>query len=436
MTFFLRAPRVRRLTASFGLSLTAAGIALATLTATVSTPLSALARPTKRHSSPPKRVHKAMVRVETARLRSGPSNDHAPTALLDAGRAASIVARKGDWAKLRFATGREGWVRSDLLSISKKTVQLASSAKAAKKTAAVKKKKQPKKAVQLAQRPVKRIAAAKPKAKKIVLVKAVATRPAVRKPHAVAVRKPHTVAVRKQHTVAVRKPRFVIASKKPALFAFSRPVLRSPKLNPQIAAPVVIKANPVAPESTAAAVVPALSQVSIDDTQNTAQAAVNASETAAPVQVAMEAALPNAEKAALPAPTTPVPPVNRNLTRNERIARSALSYRGVPYRMGATGRGAFDCSGFMMYLFDRAGLELPRTAAEQYRKGMPVPKDQLKPGDLVFFKNTYKRGVSHVGIYIGGGKFCHASSGGHSVRTDSLSKAYYVNHWAGARRAR
>ncbi|MES2459655.1 MAG: NlpC/P60 family protein [Armatimonadota bacterium] len=433
MTFFLRAPRVRRLTASFGLSLTAACIALATLTATFSTPISALARPTKpakRHSSPPKRVHKAMVRVETARLRSGPSNDHAPTALLDAGRAASVVARKGDWAKLRFATGREGWVRSDLLAISKKTVQLASAAKAAKKTVAANKKKQPKKAVQLAQRPVKRIAAAKPpvkriaaakpKAKKILVAKAVAARP----------------VVRKKQAVAVRKPQFVIASKKPARFAFSRPVLRSPKLNPQIAAPVVIRANPVAPESTAAAVMPALSQVAVDDTQNTVQAPVNASEAAAPVQVAMAAALPEAEKAAVPAPPAPVKPVNRNLSRNERIARNALSYRGVPYRMGATGRGAFDCSGFMMYLFDKAGLELPRTAAEQYRKGIPIPKNQLKPGDLVFFKNTYKRGVSHVGIYIGGGKFCHASSGGHSVRTDSLSRSYYVNHWAGARRAR
>ena len=157
------------------------------------------------------------------------------------------------------------------------------------------------------------------------------------------------------------------------------------------------------------------------------------SENVAPIQVAMA----STEERAYAAPAArQAPPVSRNLSRNERIARSALSYRGVPYRMGATGRGAFDCSGFMMYLFDKAGLQLPRTAAEQYRKGTPVSKNQLKPGDLVFFKNTYKHGVSHVGIYIGGGKFCHASSGGHAVRTDNLNKEYYVNHWAGARRAR
>ena len=421
MIFIPRTLRVRRLTASFGLSLTAAGIAIATFAAAFSAPLSALARPAKRHSSSssaPTRVHKAMVRVETARLRSAPGEHHAPTALLDAGRAATVVARKGEWAKLRLATGRTGWVRADLLSISKKTVKVASAAPA--KKAAVVKKKSAKKPVQLAQRPLKRVATAKPKYKKPAPVRVATARPALHK----------------------LQPR--IKAKKSVQVAFARPLVRGAHSRAVTAAPLVLKTSPVAPESTAAAVVPTYSETTAAESApiqlnakapETGESTGAVSESVAPVQLAMA----NTEERAAAirvAPVKTTSPINRNLTRNEQIARSALSYRGVPYRMGATGRGAFDCSGFMMYLFDKAGLQLPRTAAEQYLKGLPVPKDQLKPGDLVFFKNTYKHGVSHVGIYIGGGKFCHASSGGHAVRTDNLSKEYYVNHWAGARRAR
>jgi cell wall-associated NlpC family hydrolase len=123
-------------------------------------------------------------------------------------------------------------------------------------------------------------------------------------------------------------------------------------------------------------------------------------------------------------------------SRGERLVRTALSFRGTPYRFGARGQGAFDCSGFTSYLFARAGSPLPRTAAAQYKKGVRIPKDQLRPGDLVFFKNTYKRGISHVGVYVGEGRFVHASSGKGSVRVDALNKPYYRNHWAGARRPR
>ncbi len=147
------------------------------------------------------------------------------------------------------------------------------------------------------------------------------------------------------------------------------------------------------------------------------------------------AAEPAKKTAAAPAAAEISPPRQRFL-RADSVVRTALSFRGTPYRMGATGRGAFDCSGFTHYLFAQEGSPLPRTAAAQYQKGAPVAKSQLRPGDLVFFKNTYKRGVSHVGIYIGGGSFVHASSAGRGVRVDSLSKPYYVNHWAGGRRPR
>jgi cell wall-associated NlpC family hydrolase len=131
----------------------------------------------------------------------------------------------------------------------------------------------------------------------------------------------------------------------------------------------------------------------------------------------------------------PAPAAARAETRADRIVRSALTYRGAPYRRGAMGRGgAFDCSGFTKYLFDHEGASLPRTAADQYRRGTPVSREELRPGDLVFFKNTYKAGISHVGIYIGEGRFIHAASTRTGVRVDTLDKPYYVNHYAGARR--
>ncbi|MBC8134519.1 MAG: C40 family peptidase, partial [Fibrella sp.] len=119
--------------------------------------------------------------------------------------------------------------------------------------------------------------------------------------------------------------------------------------------------------------------------------------------------------------------------RDARVVRGAMSFRGTPYRMGAEGRGAFDCSSFVRHIFAKEGKYLPRTAAEQYNCGRPVDKADLKPGDVVFFKNTYKRGVSHVGIYMGDGKFIHASSRG-GVKESNLNDSYYINHWAGARR--
>lgn len=116
------------------------------------------------------------------------------------------------------------------------------------------------------------------------------------------------------------------------------------------------------------------------------------------------------------------------------IVRTALTYRGVPYRFGGRGRGGIDCSGFTGRVFAETGTSLPRTAAAQFSRGTAVPREQLKQGDLVFFKNTYRSGVSHVGIYVGDGKFVHASSS-RGVRVDSLGSSYFARRWAGARRA-
>jgi cell wall-associated NlpC family hydrolase len=117
------------------------------------------------------------------------------------------------------------------------------------------------------------------------------------------------------------------------------------------------------------------------------------------------------------------------------VVRAAYSFRGTRYVMGGTSRSGFDCSGFTRYILSCTdGVDLPRTASEQFYHGTPVSRDEMKPGDLVFFKNTYKHGISHVGIYTGNGKFVHAANSHKGVREDSLDETYYAHHFAGARR--
>ncbi len=111
----------------------------------------------------------------------------------------------------------------------------------------------------------------------------------------------------------------------------------------------------------------------------------------------------------------------------------ARRFLGTRYRWGATGPGAFDCSGFLQYVYARAGVVLPRTTEAMYQAGKVVPPGQLLPGDMVFF-TTYRRGPSHAGIYLGEGLFIHASSGYGSVTITPLAKEYYRRRYLGARR--
>ena len=115
-----------------------------------------------------------------------------------------------------------------------------------------------------------------------------------------------------------------------------------------------------------------------------------------------------------------------------RIVTMSMEYIGFPYLFGGTTPSAFDCSGYVQYVFARAGISLPRTADVQYEVGTPVSTAELIPGDLVFFE-TYTYGASHVGIYVGDGNFIHASSS-RGVTISSLSQAYYSSHYIGARR--
>ena len=120
---------------------------------------------------------------------------------------------------------------------------------------------------------------------------------------------------------------------------------------------------------------------------------------------------------------------------DSRLIRSALACTGARYRRGGTSRGGFDCSGFTRYVFAKYGVKLPHSSAAQSHVGTRIAKSDLQQGDLVFFQ-TYRRGISHVGIYIGNRRFVHASTHGRGVTVDSLSSAYYIHRYRGARRVR
>ena len=118
--------------------------------------------------------------------------------------------------------------------------------------------------------------------------------------------------------------------------------------------------------------------------------------------------------------------------KGEDVVRTASRYKGVPYSFGGTTPRAFDCSGYVQYVFRQHKAQLPRTADLQFEKGLFVTQRQLKPGDLVFF-TTYEPGASHVGIYAGNNKFWNATSS-RGVMLSDLTDSYWGPRYYTARR--
>lgn len=117
------------------------------------------------------------------------------------------------------------------------------------------------------------------------------------------------------------------------------------------------------------------------------------------------------------------------------LVMSAMGFLGVPYKYGGnSAETGFDCSGFVRAVFEESvGKVLPRRSDQQAAATQPIERTELKPGDLVFF-NTMRRAFSHVGIYVGDGKFIHSPRAGSTVRVEDMRKAYWETRFNGARR--
>lgn len=131
---------------------------------------------------------------------------------------------------------------------------------------------------------------------------------------------------------------------------------------------------------------------------------------------------------------TTEPATSTSSALGEQIVALAKQYLGTPYVLGGNGPSSFDCSGFTKYIYAQFGYTLNRTATDQLQNGVSVSRDELQPGDLVFFKYNTSKPVSHVGIYIGNGEFIHASTNRYVVQIDQMNTGHYANVFVYARR--
>jgi len=121
-------------------------------------------------------------------------------------------------------------------------------------------------------------------------------------------------------------------------------------------------------------------------------------------------------------------------TTDNELVTYAKSFLGTPYAYGGESRSGMDCSGLVTTVYRQFDVQLPRTAHEQAQYGRDISRGGVEPGDLVFFQITRSRPVSHVGIYIGDGKFIHASTSARQVRIDAMSDDYFRRRFVKAKR--
>jgi cell wall-associated NlpC family hydrolase/nucleoid-associated protein YgaU len=188
--------------------------------------------------------------------------------------------------------------------------------------------------------------------------------------------------------------------------------------------------KPAAPVSAAPAPAPAPPAPAAPAAPAAARAAPAPAATAQPpTPTAAPAAKPAAKPAA---PVAVVAPPSG--APNDGLVGAGLKLLGAPYVWGGSSPSGFDCSGFVWYAAKQAGKSISRGLLGQYNSGSHPSRDELKPGDLVFFQNTYAAGLSHNGVYIGNNQFVHPVDEAAGVTISSLGTAYWSSHWFGATR--
>jgi cell wall-associated NlpC family hydrolase/nucleoid-associated protein YgaU len=200
----------------------------------------------------------------------------------------------------------------------------------------------------------------------------------------------------------------------------------------QTAASVPALTPPVKPESTPTPAQPSPTPApSPSPTPTaTAQPTVAATATTKPATPTPATTTPTPTPSPRPQPTATIPPG----TPTDGLVGAALKLLGKPYVFGGSGPNEFDCTGLVWYAGRQVNKAIPRGIFEQYNSGPHPAREELKPGDLVFFQNTYMPGLSHNGIYIGNGYFIHAGDEKSGITISSLSAPYWVTRWFGATR--
>ncbi|MGI9146998.1 MAG: LysM peptidoglycan-binding domain-containing protein [Chloroflexota bacterium] len=200
------------------------------------------------------------------------------------------------------------------------------------------------------------------------------------------------------------------------------------KLRPQTApaaAPAPVVEAPATRTQSAGAAAPAVVQAPAPSKPVVAAAVSN------PAPAPKPAAAPKPAPAPAPAPAAPELSAGGG---GGTIVANAMKYVGYRYVFGGTSPAGFDCSGFVYYIHNHSGAPVGRGMWQQYNGGAHISMSALQPGDTVFFANTYMPGLSHDGIYIGGGQFVHASDERTGVTVSSIYSSYWQGHYAGATR--